>query len=86
MLSKADKTLSIVAPATLKVIAKMSSGPDPHEVVASADGHYAYVSDYGFGANYTFTTVDLLEHRTLSAADLGPTAWRGLSTHSWPRA
>jgi YVTN family beta-propeller protein len=72
VLSKADKTLSIVDPTTLKVIAKMPSGPDPHEVVASADGHYAYISNYGFGAYNTITTVDLVEHRTLSAADLGP--------------
>ena len=72
VLSKADKTLSIVDPATLRVIAKMPSGPDPHEVVASADGHYAYISNYGFGAYNTITTVDLVEHRTLSAADLGP--------------
>jgi YVTN family beta-propeller protein len=37
-LSKTDHTLSIVDPVTLKVIAKMPVGPDPHEVIASADG------------------------------------------------
>ena len=37
VLSKTDTTLSIVDPSTLKVVAKMPSGPDPHEVVASAD-------------------------------------------------
>jgi len=49
-LSKADHTLAIVDPATLKVIAKMPVGSDPHEVIASADGKTAYVSIYGGGS------------------------------------
>jgi YVTN family beta-propeller protein len=44
-LSKTDHTLSIVDPVTLKVIAKMPVGPDPHEVIASADGTRAWVSN-----------------------------------------
>ena len=44
-LSKTDHTLSIVDPATLKVVAKMPVGPDPHEVIASADGTRAWVSN-----------------------------------------
>ena len=36
-LSKNDHTLAMVDPATLKVIAKMPVGIDPHEVIASAD-------------------------------------------------
>jgi YVTN family beta-propeller protein len=38
VLSKHDHTLSIVDPATLRVIARMPVGNDPHEVIASADG------------------------------------------------
>ena len=41
-LSKTDHTLSIVDPVTLKIIAKMPVGPDPHEVIASADGTRAW--------------------------------------------
>ena len=44
-LSKTDHTLSIVDPVTLKIIAKMPVGPDPHEVIASADGTRAWVSN-----------------------------------------
>lgn len=47
VLSKGDHTLAIVDPSSLKVIAKAPVGEDPHEVVASADGHFAYVSNYG---------------------------------------
>src|SRR6202167_4123752 len=49
-LSKHDSTLSIVDPSTLKIIAQIPVGNDPHEVIASADGHTAYVSNYGSGA------------------------------------
>ncbi|MDQ6701023.1 MAG: YncE family protein [Acidobacteriota bacterium] len=71
VLSKGDKTLSIVDPSSLKVIARMPSGPDPHEVVASTDGKFAYISNYGGGAYNTITVVDLVAQKTLQAVDLG---------------
>ena len=72
VLSKTDRTLSIVDPASLTVIASMPSGPEPHEVVASADGKFAYISNYGGGSLNTITVVDLVEQKTLPAVDLGP--------------
>ena len=45
VLSKGDHVLSIVDPATRAVVAQMPSGPDPHEVEASADGRMAYVTN-----------------------------------------
>uniref|UniRef100_Q01ZG5 40-residue YVTN family beta-propeller repeat protein n=1 Tax=Solibacter usitatus (strain Ellin6076) TaxID=234267 RepID=Q01ZG5_SOLUE len=71
VLSKSDTTLSIVDPLTLKVLARMPSGPDPHEVVASSDGKFAYVSNYGGGAYNTITVVDLVARKTLAPIDLG---------------
>jgi DNA-binding beta-propeller fold protein YncE len=71
-LSKGDLTLSIVDPTTLKVVARMPSGPDPHEVVASPDGKFAYISNYGGGAYNTITVVDLVAQKTISPPiDLG---------------
>ena len=35
ILSKNDRVLSIVDPATLKILARVPAGPDPHEVVAA---------------------------------------------------
>jgi YVTN family beta-propeller protein len=72
VLSKGDKTLAIVDAATLQVVAKVPSGPDPHEVAASADGRFAYISNYGFGAYNTITPVDLAVPQSLPAIDLGP--------------
>ncbi|HEX3472802.1 MAG TPA: YncE family protein, partial [Silvibacterium sp.] len=64
-LSKKDHTLAIVDPATLKVIARVPVGNDPHEVIASADGETAYVSNYGFGAYNTLAVVDLIGQKAL---------------------
>lgn len=71
VLSKADHLLSIVDPATLAVVARVPSGPDPHEVIASADGARAYISNYGSGAYNTITVVDLERQTALPAIELG---------------
>src|SRR6516164_7384473 len=71
VLAKTDRTLAIVDPESLHVVARMPSGPDPHEVIASADGKFAYISNYGGGAYNTLTVVDLVEQKTLPAIDLG---------------
>ena len=72
VLSKTDQTLSVVDPATMKVIARMPSGPDPHEVSASADGKLAFISNYGGGAYNTISVIDLVARKALPAVDLGP--------------
>ena len=71
VLSKGDHTLAIVDPADLHVVARMPSGPDPHEVAASTDGKFAYISNYGGGAYNTITIVDLTKQKTLPVVDLG---------------
>jgi len=70
-LAKTDQTLSIVDPVTLSVIAKIPSGPDPHEVIASTDGKVAYISNYGGGSFNTITPVDLVQQKALPVIDLG---------------
>jgi YVTN family beta-propeller protein len=73
VLSKAERTVSIVDPATLKVLVRMPSGPDPHEIVADAEGKRAYISNYGgvAGAYNTISVVDLLDQKALAPIDLG---------------
>jgi len=70
-LSKQDHTLSIVDPTNLQVVARIPVGDDPHEVVASADGKTAYVSNYGFGAFHTLAVIDLVGQKQLPFIDLG---------------
>jgi len=71
VLSKKDQTLAIVDPATLHVVGRVPVGDDPHEVIASSDGHTAYVSNYGFGAFHTLAVVDLLAQHEEPQIDLG---------------
>jgi YVTN family beta-propeller protein len=71
VLAKSDRTLSVVNPATLQVVGKVPSGPDPHEVVVSTDGRVAYISNYN-GGNNIITPVDLGTMKNLAPIDLGP--------------
>lgn len=71
VLAKADQTLSVVDPSTLKVVGRVPSGPDPHEVVASDDGRMAYIANYNGGGNI-ITPVDLVAMKALPPIDLGP--------------
>src|SRR5580704_2816365 len=70
-LSKQDHTLAIIDPADLRVVATVPVGDDPHEVIASADGKRAYVSNYGFGAFHTLTVIDLIGQKPAGVIDLG---------------
>jgi YVTN family beta-propeller protein len=72
-LSKNDKTVAIVDPTTLQVLARVASGPDPHEIIASDDGRLAFISNYG-GSDSTLNTisvVDLVTRKALPPIDLG---------------
>lgn len=71
VLSKQDHSLSIVDASTLQVVGKVPVGNDPHEVIASADGATAYISNYGFGAYNTLAVVDLIARKALPPIDLG---------------
>jgi YVTN family beta-propeller protein len=71
-LSKADHTLAIVDPATLKVMTRIPVGEDPHEVIASSDGKTAYVSIYGGGTLHEINVIDLLAQKPLKDVDTRP--------------
>jgi YVTN family beta-propeller protein len=51
VVNKADATLSFVDAAAMKVVATIPTGEGPHEVVATADGRFAIVTNYGTGPN-----------------------------------
>jgi YVTN family beta-propeller protein len=71
VLAKSDNMLALVDPVSLRVMARIPAGNDPHEVVASTDGKTAYISNYGFGAYNTLTVVDLVARKALPPVDLG---------------
>ncbi len=71
-LSKANHTLAIVDPVTLKIIARIPVGSDPHEVVASSDGKTAYVTIYGGGSLHELNVIDLVAQKPLPNIDTRP--------------
>ncbi len=73
VLEKGTRSLAIVDPVRLEVVARADAGDDPHEVVASDDGRFAYISNYGaFGTpGHTLSVVDLVARKAVPAVDLG---------------
>ncbi len=73
VLEKNDKSMAIVDPGTLKVVGRVPAGEDPHEIVASDDGKYAYISNYGAFQNpqHTISIADLSAQKALPPVDLG---------------
>src|SRR5579864_9176238 len=73
VLEKQDRTLAIADPLTLKVTARLPAGEDPHEVVASADGDIAFISNYGGSSapQHTLSVVDVVAMKALATVDLG---------------
>lgn len=71
-LSKSNHTLSVVDPVTLKIIARIPVGEDPHEVVASSDGRTAYVCIYGGGSLHEINLIDLVAQKPLRTIDTRP--------------
>jgi YVTN family beta-propeller protein len=73
VLEKSDETLAIVDPGSLKVVGRVPSGGAPHEVVASEDGKFAYISNYASerGMLRTLSVIDLNAQKAMGPVDLG---------------
>lgn len=71
-ISKANHTIAIVDPTTLAIVAKITVGEDPHEVVASSDGKTAYVCIYGGGSLHEINIIDLVAQKPLAPIDTRP--------------
>ncbi len=71
-LSKADHILAIIDPVSFKILAKVPVGTDPHEVIASADGKTAYVTNYGGGSFHELNVIDLVAQKPLANIDTRP--------------
>ena len=73
VLEKDSHQLAIVDPLQLRVLARVPSGADPHEVEASADGKVAYISNYGGEGSdlHIISRVDLVARTALAPIELG---------------
>jgi len=72
VLVKGSNELAIVDPGSLKVIARVPTGEGPHEVVLSADGKTAFVSNYGARTpGNSLSVIDLSAQKETRRVDLG---------------
>lgn len=72
-LSKAESTLAIIDPATMKVTAKVPTGANPHEVVISTDGKLAFVANYGAQQpGNSISVIDIATAKELRRVDVSP--------------
>src|SRR5690349_19509633 len=62
VLNKDDATLSFVDPASGRTLGTVPTGPNPHEVTASADGRLAISSSY---TGNSLSVIDLASRKEL---------------------
>lgn len=72
VVTKQTHALSLVDTDTLKVVAQVPIGEDPHEVVILPDNKTAYVSHFGEGTLKTLAVVDLVHAKALPDISIAP--------------
>jgi DNA-binding beta-propeller fold protein YncE len=69
--NKSPSTATIIDAATGHALATLPTGSNPHEIVLSADGRTAVVTDYGTGSSPTLTVIDVPARRVVRTISLG---------------
>jgi YVTN family beta-propeller protein len=74
VLNKDDATMAAVDVASGKVLWSVAVGEAPHELAVSADGKYAFASNYGTGPapGHTISMIDLAARKELRRIDVSP--------------
>lgn len=70
-ISKTDHILAFINLETLEIKHRVPVGADPHEVVVSSDGKFAYVSNTGSGKYHEINVIDIVNHKALPNIDTG---------------
>jgi YVTN family beta-propeller protein len=72
VLNKDDNALAIVDPGSGKVVGRVPTGEGPHEIVASSDGKFAFVTNYGAReGGTTLSMIDLASQKETRRVALG---------------
>ncbi len=73
VIEKDDQMVAIVDPSTLKIVARVPAGGDPHEISVSEDGRTAFITNYGAFSKplHSLSVVDLVAQKPLPAVELG---------------
>ena len=66
--NKSENTLSFIDLATGEELARVATGPNPHEVATTPDGQLAFVANYG---SNSLTVVDVRDREVQGTVELG---------------
>ena len=74
VLNKEAATFVIVNPDTGAILGKVPVGQQPHELITSSDGKYAFASNYGSGPapGHTISMIDIAAHKETRRIDVSP--------------
>ncbi len=75
VLHKGENAMAIVDPASGKVLGRVPTGQDPHELTVSDDGKLAFASNYaapGPRGGNTLSVIDIAARKELHRVDLAP--------------
>ena len=73
VLNKSDDSLAIIDPGEMKILGKVQTGRDPHEVAHSADGRTAYVTNYaGHTSGNSLSVIYLYSKKEIRRVNLAP--------------
>jgi len=72
-LNKAENTLALIDPVSMKLITKIAIGDGPHEVVISTDGKTAFVANYGAQTpGNSISVIDIATAKETRRVDVSP--------------
>ncbi len=72
-LNKTEGSLAFIDPNDMKLLGKVPTGDNPHEVVASSDGKIAFVANYGAQTpGNSLSVIDIETRKELRRVDLLP--------------
>jgi len=69
--NKSPSTATIIDVASGEALATLPTGNNPHEIVLSANGRTAVITDYGSGQAPTLTVIDVPAKRVIRTISLG---------------
>ena len=69
--NKSDDTLTFVDTATLEIVGEAKTGRGPHELTATPDGKWAYVSNYE-GSGNSLSLIDVAGRKEVKKIPLEP--------------
>src|SRR5689334_1019079 len=74
VLNKEDATFVIVNPDSGAILGKVPVGMGPHGLITSADGKYAFASNYGGGSapGHTISMIDIAAQKETRRIDVSP--------------